>query len=103
MTAHCPHGHRVTFEGDVQVPEETHERSLDDRTTQMRTQQSSDHTSWVDGTTPYAESGVSMPLEGGDPQLYSSDRGARSRTTRMRSERHLEYECDDVASEDDGS
>jgi hypothetical protein len=97
MTAHCgARGHRITFEGDVQVAdEETHERSLDDRTSQVRTVQSADHTSWVEGTTPYAESGVSIPLEGGDPQLYSADRGARSRTTRTRSERHLEYECEE--------
>ena len=96
MTAHCgAGGHRVTFEGDVDVlEEETHERTLEDRTAQTRTLQSSDHTSWVEGTSPYAESGVSLPLEGGGPQLYSSDRGARARTTRMRSERHLEYECE---------
>jgi hypothetical protein len=104
MTAQCgARGHRVTFEGDVQVAdEETHERSLEDRTAQVRTVQSSDHTSWVEGTTPYAESGVSMPLEGGDPQLYSAERGARSRTTRMRSERHLEFECDEPIAHESG-
>jgi hypothetical protein len=104
MTAHCgPGGHRVTFEGDVEVAEEeTHERSVEDRTAQTRTVQSGDHTSWVEGQPPYAESGVTMSLDG-DPELYSADRGARTRTTRMRSERHLEYECEDPSEAETGS
>jgi len=99
MTEHCgARGHRVVFEGDVEVAEEeTHERSVEDRTAQTRTVQSGDHTSWVEGQPAYAESGVTMSLDG-DPQLYSSERGARSRTTRMRSERHLEYECEEATS-----
>jgi hypothetical protein len=62
---------------------------------QTRTVQSGDHTSWVEGQPAYAESGVTMSLDG-DPQLYSADRGARSRTTRLVSERHLEYECEET-------
>jgi hypothetical protein len=101
MTEHCgARGHRVIYEGDVQVAEEeTHERSAADRTAQTQTVQSGDHTSWVEGQPAYAESGVSMSLEnGGDVQLYDASRGARQRTTRMRTERHLEYECLDTTS-----
>lgn len=96
MSAHCgPAGHRIVFDGDVEVAEEeTHERSVEDRAAQTRTVQSGDHTSWVEGQPAYAESGVTMSVDG-DVQLYSAERGARARTTRMRSERHLEYECEE--------
>ncbi len=104
MSAHCgAGGHRVTFEGDVEVAEEeTHERSVEDRTAQTRTVQSGDHTSWVEGQPAYAESGVTMSLDG-DPQLYSPDRGARSQTMRRVSERHLEYECEEPSGSESGS
>jgi hypothetical protein len=101
MRAHCGDDEfRVVFEGDVEVAEEeTHERTVEDRTAQTRVVQSGDHTSWVEGQAPYGESGVTMSLDG-DPQLYDPQRGARPRTTRMRSERHLEYECEGAVSED---
>ena len=107
MTEHCgAGGHHVLYDGDVQVPdEETHERSVEDRTAQTRTVQSGDHTSWVEGQPAYAESGVTMSLDG-DPQLYSAERGARTRTMRTRTERHLEYECEETSggeSESDAS
>lgn len=98
MTAHCgARGHRVVFEGDVDVAEEeTHERSVEDRTAQTRTVQSGDHTSWVEGQPAYGESGVTMSLDG-DVQLYDQNRGSRARTTQMRRERHIEYECEDTS------
>jgi hypothetical protein len=86
------------LDADVQVAEEeTHERSVEDRTAQTRTVQSGDHTSWVEGQPAYGEAGVSMSLDG-DVRLYDEHRGARSRTTRMRSERHIEYECVEMTS-----
>lgn len=94
MQAHCGAGaFRVTFEGEVEVEEEeTHERSAEDRDAQTRVVQSGDHTSWVEGQPAYGEAGVTMSLDG-DVRLYDAQRGARTRTTRMRRERHLEYEC----------
>ena len=99
MTEHCgARGHRVIVDADVQVAEEeTHERSVEDRTAQTRTVQSGDHTSWVEGQPAYAESGVTMSLDG-DVQLYDEHRGERTRATRMRSERHIEYECVETTS-----
>ncbi len=98
MRAHCGEGaYRVVFEGEVEVEEEeTHERSVEDRTAQTRAVQSGDHTSWVEGQPAYGESGVTMSLDG-DVQLYDAERGARSRTVRMRRERHLEYECQETS------
>ena len=107
MAAHCgAEPYRVTFEGEVPVAEEeTHGLSTDERIAQTRTLQSSDHTSWVEGQAPYGESGVAMSTEG-DVSLYDREHGARSRTTSIRTERHLEYECGEgVVDEDpaDGS
>jgi hypothetical protein len=41
-----------------------------------------------------------MSLDG-DPQLYSAERGARQRTTQMRSERRVEYECEETSGGED--
>jgi hypothetical protein len=104
MTEHCgAEPYRVTFEGEVPVAEEeTHGLSTDERVAQTRTLQSSDHTSWVEGQAPYGESGVAMSTEG-DVSLYDREHGARSRTTSIRTERHLEYECGEgVVDEDPG-
>lgn len=96
MRAHCgAAGFDVVFEGDVQVgEEETHERSASDRVAQTQTEQSGDHTSWVEGTDgAYGQSGVQVSTDG-DVALYDAHRGERGRRTRTVTARHLEYECE---------
>lgn len=90
IEAHCPHGHHLTLDGPVEVGEESH-------TTQRQGEaialDQSRQTSG--GIEPGSQTSLTV-TEGGSVSTFDPASNAAPRERSVRTERRIEYECDEA-------